>query len=245
MEPILLLAAGHSTALDHTCSALQKVFPFADKPSENITHVLLPVPSFEGDGSLKGGGDISKLLETLSKEVTIIGGNLNHPALAGYHSIDLLQDPNYLAMNARITAHCAISLATQQLDRTFDDTSILIIGWGRIGKCLGQLLQGTGASITIAARKETDRATLTSLGYSAIDTKALTTDSYTLVFNTVPEMILPHCKGNTFNIDLASAPGLSGENIIWARGLPNKLAPVSSGMLIAQTVESYLTGGKP
>ena len=37
-------------------------------------------------------------------------------------------------------------------------------------------------------------------------------------------------------MDLASSPGIDGENVLWARGLPGKIAPESSGELIAKTV---------
>ena len=37
-------------------------------------------------------------------------------------------------------------------------------------------------------------------------------------------------------VDLASRRGMEDPRALWARGLPGKLAPLSSGRLIAQTV---------
>ena len=37
-------------------------------------------------------------------------------------------------------------------------------------------------------------------------------------------------------IDLASVKGMEGGDVIWARGLPGKDAPESSGVLIGKTV---------
>ena len=37
-------------------------------------------------------------------------------------------------------------------------------------------------------------------------------------------------------LDLASSPGLQGTGIIYARELPGRYVPVSSGRLIAETI---------
>ena len=241
MIPISILAAGHTDALEHACKYLQGQGLCVHRtPAGTVTHVLLPVPSLEPDGRIKGGGVLSDLLQCLPKNVTIIGGNLEHPLLADYNKIDLLQDAGYLARNARITAYCAIALAMQMLPCTLDRLAVLVIGWGRIGKCLAQLLATMGADVTVAARKETDRATLASLGYRNVTIPRIHPDEYGLIYNTAPQMILPECKGDALKIDLASAPGIGSSDVIWARGLPNKMAPESSGQLIADTVTSYL-----
>ena len=49
-------------------------------------------------------------------------------------------------------------------------------------------------------------------------------------------MTVPFCFGNALKIDLASKPGIGGSDVIWARGLPGKDAPESSGELIAKTI---------
>ena len=242
MGPVLFLTAGHTKALQYAQSLLlQQGFSFTDLPTNAVTHLLLPVPSFDETGAIKGGGDLAKLLAQLPRNVTIIGGNLHHLVLNGYRTIDLLQEPLYLSQNARITAHCAVTLAAGQLEQCLDEVEVLVIGWGRIGKCLAHLLKAIGASVTLAARKETDRATLASLGYTAIDTAQIEPERYDLIFNTVPIMLLPDCPGNAVKIDLASSPGISGTKVIWARGLPNQHAPESSGRLIARSVISHLT----
>ena len=242
LEPHFILPAGSSEALRYACDFLSKQgFSLATEPSQKVTHLLLPVPSFEPGGKLKGGTDLSTILNALPKGITIIGGGLSTPLLNEYETIDLLEDPDYLALNAKITAHCALALALNSLPFILDRQPVLVIGWGRIGKCLAMLLQAVGAQVTVAARKTQDRATIRSLNLNAVAIPQINSKDYRIIFNTAPEMILPNASC-PYQFDLASKPGLGSQNVVWARGLPNKLAAESSGKLIAQRLEALLKG---
>ena len=200
--------------------------------------ILLPVPSFDTDGRIKGGG---RLEDNLPDGAVIFGGNLAKERLADYRHFDLLKDPFYLAENAAITAHCAIGLGLEHLSTTLEGCPTLVLGWGRIGRCLAQLLRGLHADVTVYARKEEDRALLNALGYRTLahleDTAAI--KSFPLIYNTAPTLLLTEdmvtCR--QVKIDLASKQGIAAKDVIWARGLPNTYAPASSGALIAKTVD--------
>jgi len=229
--------AGHCPALSHAHRLLEQWgYSFSPKPCQEVRYLLLPVTSFDEKGQIKGGGKLDEILQKLPKDITVIGGNLHSPLLEGYQTIDLLQDPDYVTENAQITAHCALALAMNALPVVPARQKALVIGWGRIGKCLAQLLKGMGAQVTVAARKAADRAMLRALGYNAIDTADLDTTPYRLIFNTVPAMVCPECPGKGLKIDLASRQGLGGGDVIWARGLPGKHAPQSAGQLMAQSI---------
>lgn len=240
----IFYTAGQTGALGYAVKALNaKGIVFADKPSGGVTHLLLGIPSFDPDGSLKGGGSFEDALTHLNKDVTIIGGNLPAERIGGYKSLDLLRDPVYLAENADITAHCAVRQAVMRLPITLKGCHILVIGWGRIGKCLARLLKQMGAYVTVAARKEADRAMVMALGYDALDAATLgyALMRYRVIFNTVPVTVITkeaagYCRDDCLKIDLASIKGMDAEDAVWARGLPNLDAPESSGELIARTV---------
>jgi len=162
--------------------------------------------------------------------------------LDNYQKIDLLQDPYFLAKNAAITAECALQVAAPYMKTTFADSTALILGWGRIGKYLAKLLSSLGCCVTVAARKENDRAMLEALGYRAVDFSQVsrTLRHCQILFNTVPELPL-HSDSldgwkNGIAIDLASYPGMKGKDVIPARGLPGKYAPETTGKLIAETI---------
>ena len=207
-------------------------------PAPEITHLLLDVPSFIQEGRFRDGSYVEDILERIPPNITVIGGNLDHPTFAYCKKLDLLKDETYLAKNAAITADCALRIAAPHLKTTFSDTPTLILGWGRIGKCLAQMLNAIGPPVTVAARNSADRAMLTALGYNAVDYEQLPKDC-SLVFNTVPGQHFPEFP-NCVQIDLASEQSLSGPSVIWARGLPGTIAPETSGKLIAKTILRYL-----
>lgn len=247
MDRILIYPKGSTAACGYAGDALRQAgFPLTDHPCPEVTHLLLDVPSFAADGTLRGGGEPGRLLEMLPPSVTVIGGKLDHPALSGYRVFDLLQDPDYLAQNAAITAECALRIAGSMLKTTFADSPALIIGWGRIGKCLARLLRAVGCPVTVAARRTSDRAMAAALGWKTgeIPHSARELSGMRLLFNTAPAPILgaealDSCQG-CLKIDLASAPGLHGSDVIYARGLPGQYAPESSGRLIARTIRRWL-----
>lgn len=217
--------------------------PLIDHPSPDVTHLLLDIPSFQKDGQLRCGGQLEPLLQMLPPETIIIGGQFQHSALADHRTFDLLTDPVYLAQNAAITADCALRLASQYMDRTFSHSNALVIGWGRIGKCLARLLRSAGTSVTVAVRKHSDFALLQALGYEALFVPDIPKhlSSFTLLFNTVPQTVVhTSIPDSCIAFELASLPGIPSESAIDARGLPGKMAPVTSGTLIANTIITYL-----
>ena len=241
MNDLRFYCVGSSKALIYAAAFLaEEGAVFLPCPDHTVTHLLLPIPSFEKDGSIRGGGDITKILSRLSRTVTIIGGNLRRPELAEYEVLDLLEDPWYLARNACITAHCALELALTELPVTLEKCPVLIIGWGRIGKCLAKLMRALGACVTVAARKESHRVMGEALGYQSCPIDSIRAEKYRLIVNTVPAMVLPNAAGTAVKIDLASTPGIGGKDVLQAKGLPGLLAPESSGALIAQTITQWI-----
>lgn len=246
MKKRLLYSTGSTQACRCATRLLENAgVAVTDHPSPDVTHLLLDIPSFDSNGNLRGGQDIGPVLSMLPEDLCIIGGKLGHPALAGYETLDLLAQEAYLSANAAITAHCALQVAAPYLQTTFSDTPTLIVGCGRIGKCLAELLIGLHCPVTVAARKEKDRCILRALGYSAVAMEEIPSvlSKTRLLFNTVPQPVIPKealaTAGHCIQIELASQPGLSGPHVIPALGLPGVCAPESSGRLIAQTLLSH------
>lgn len=222
-----------SAAISHAMTYLSKSgLPVAAYPTGNTDYLLLPVPSFP-----HGSGYLEELLPQLPKGTVICGGNLDIPILDGFRTVDFLKDPYYLAENAAITARCAMTIVQERTE--LKDCSVLVLGWGRIGKCLWKYISDLGSQVTVAARKAEDLAMIRALGCKSIPIGALDKDltSYQVILNTIPAMVLPEMETapNAVILELASVPGMAGENIISARGLPGLMAPEESGKLIANT----------
>ncbi len=246
MGKILLFPIGTSKSTCCAASHLRRSgISLCDHPTPEATHLLLDIPSFRADGLLRTGDDLLPLLRMLPPGIQILGGNLNQPVLEHRKTFDLLQQEDFLCRNAAITAHCALKIAGPMIPTTFADTRTLIIGWGRIGKCLAQLLSGLGCHPIIAARKEKDRAMAKALGYDTADISQIPAllPQIGLLYNTAPEEILSEGQLNAcpgcIKIDLASRRGLGGEDVHWARGLPGIHAPETTGRLIAETIIAH------
>lgn len=201
---------------------------FVHTPEPHAECLLLPVPT-----PPEWVDRLPSLLETLPQVTHIFGGRL--PAIPGYSVHDLLCDPTYAAQNAYITACCALQIVLKARP-VLRDCPVFVIGWGRIGKCLSALLRALDARVTVAARKETDRAMAAALGYTACPTEHLSGDGFDIILNTAPAMLLPEAPRDSLKIELSSQDGIGGEGVLCARGLPGKYAPRESGILIGQTV---------
>ena len=88
MSRYIFYPANRSAVLCACCEALkQKGYGVVDRPCESVTHLLLPVPSFQEDGSIKGGGDLQALLEKLPPSVRVWGTGMPN-LLKGSFSVE-------------------------------------------------------------------------------------------------------------------------------------------------------------
>lgn len=220
------------------CKVLRESgFQLTDTPSQEIQGVFLDIPSFRSSLFTP-----TELLNLLPNGAAVIGGGLSSLTGQGHPLLDLLEDADFTAQNADITARCAIRLASDQLDVTFRNLPVLILGWGRIGKILARLLQVLDAQVWVYARKEADRAMLRTLGYHTVNALPENADlsRFRVIFNTVPAPMLSTAKTDQLPdcllLDLASVSGLAGNRVVPAKGLPGLLAPESAGVLIGKTV---------
>lgn len=222
---------------------------------------ILPVPPLTDENALFTPCSSEKITaETLKKllkpDATVFAGKVDKTLrciLSEHEVIDYLLSEELNLKNAVPTAEGAVQLALEEMPETLNGTDVLIVGMGRIGTALAQILKGFGANVTAAVHNQRGAAKARLQGINSIPTRRLN-GNYSLVFNTVPKMIFDRKMLEKFNdqtlfIDLASKPGgidfdaavEHGIKAIWALGLPGKTAPVTSGEIIAETVQSILT----
>lgn len=168
--------------------------------------------------------------------------------------VNYLYDEGFAVENAYLTAEAALSIACEQSERSLINSSVLIVGYGRIGKALHKFLSPFTGNITVCARKDYVRSLAFSNGACAIDFEQLVNaNDYDFVFNTVVHPVinsreLSAMKPSVLLIELASFPGgidthsaaAKGLKLIIARGLPGKYSPESAGAIVAKTVDKIV-----
>ena len=170
--------------------------------------------------------------------------------------VDYYEREELTVVNAVITAEGALEIIMKEKALAIVGMKVLVIGYGRIAKVLSKYLHALGAKVTIIARKYDDLAWARTTGCSAVhfnDTDRIKSDKFDFsdfdtVVNTVPAVVLGHerlirLKNDCLVIDLASKAGVDlesakelGVKVIWALSLPGKVAPVTSGEIIAETL---------
>ena len=168
---------------------------------------------------------------------------------------DLLQLEEVAIKNAIPTAEGAIFSAIQNSNITLNSSNVLILGFGRIGKVLANMLKGFGANIYVEARKEIDLSYIEAYGYNKIHLNDLNDylDRFDFIFNTIPNVILDETrlkllKQNALIVDLASVPGGMdykvaknlGINVDWALALPSKVAPKTAAIYLKEAIDKIM-----
>ena len=165
--------------------------------------------------------------------------------------IDILKREDLSVLNAVSTAEGTIKIAIEETPKNLHGSNILVLGFGRIGKVLSNMLKGLGAKVSCEARKNSDLAWIKAYGYEPIPLPTLkdNLNRFDIIINTIPYIILDkenleNVKRDALVIDLASNPGgvdrdeIKNQKIkfIWALSLPGKISPVTSAEFIKETL---------
>ena len=160
-----------------------------------------------------------------------------------------------VVLNTISTAEGAIQIAMEETTRTIHESNVLVLGVGRVGKILANMLKGIGANVFCEARKNVDLAWIKAYGYEPIRLNELENSlgKFNIIINTIPSIILEEKQLEKVNkdcliIDLASNPGGIDRNsakklgikTIWALSLPGKVAPLTSAEFIKDTIYNIL-----
>lgn len=232
----------------------------------NAGMVILPLPSTNDSENInmplsKDTLKIKKLFESLDKNTLVLCGK-NTSAISdiaekcGFEVVDYCEREEFQIANAIPTAESALAIAINEIPKTINASTCLVMGYGRIGKVLCRHLSGLGAKVYASARKCTDFAKIESLGYEPLHTDKVESvlPKCDVIFNTIPKTVLTQSllskidKGALI-IDLASKPGgvdfesakKANLNVIWALSLPGKTAPVTAGEILCKTALNILS----
>ena len=224
--------------------------------------IILPLP-FSKDGINVSAPLSNKLIplsliKELEKDKIFFGGMMKNTAF-GIATYDYYENEELKIFNAIPTAEGALSIALNESTETLNGCKTAVIGYGRIGKILGNMLKSLDSDITVLHRSNKDDAWCSAFGISSAnirDIKSVLKEKK-IIFNTVPHVlltkdILKELRKDVIIIDLASDPGgvdyeegkKLGLNIIKALSLPGKLSPVTAGKAIYKSISNIIYDNK-
>lgn len=284
MKKYTILVAGGDLRYGYTARALagqydvcavgftRQIVPFEEvKLAESAADglpmcdvLVLPMPVSE-DGVLVNAPysrrnlSLSGFIPFLKSDAVVFGGKFGKAEAlfreAGIETADYLAREELSTRNAVPTAEGAIQIMLEEMPRTIFGSRVLILGFGRIGSRMADMLHALGAEVTVAAREVSDRAKAEMLGCRSVQYASLPelAGRFDVICNTVPAKVvsaevLEAMQPETLVLDLASKPGgvdwdaaqALGRRVVWALSLPGKTAPVTAGEIIAKTITHML-----
>ncbi|MEG1239801.1 MAG: dipicolinate synthase subunit DpsA, partial [Oscillospiraceae bacterium] len=227
--------------------------------------VILPLPVWGVDGGLNApmgakSCSLTEILDALQPGQIACGGMIPEELMEyavgrGITLTDYFLREELIIATAVPTAEGAVQIALEELPITLSGARVLVTGFGRVGKVTAHRFSNLGARVTVAARNYADLAWADAYGYCTqrlCDIERFLC-GYDLVVNTIPVCILEErhlaeLRPGALVIDLASKPGgvdfeaaaKLGVRVIWALSLPGKVAPVTAGAAIRDTVYHIL-----
>ncbi len=257
----LLLDEGHKVnvlGFDDLVDSRAYVYSRVQPELFNCQVLLLPIPYRDKEGNINiRYSDMRVSLTHISESIgnfkpwIVLGrSDKEFEELAlkkGLKYIDITKEESFAILNAIPTAEGAIKRAMEMTNITIHGSRALVLGYGRIGRCLSRMLKGIGADVTVEARKDEDLAWITENGYKAIHLRDLekVLQCQDIIFNTIPHLILDRDKLQKVNkdaviIDISSYPGgidfdAASELGIKASldlGLPGLVAPKTAAQII-------------
>lgn len=165
--------------------------------------------------------------------------------------INLWADEALLQENAWLTAEAAVGTAVARLGCGMAGIRCMVVGYGRIGRALTEILLNTGAQVMVVSGKEGKRRLAEESGAqtAAYEDLRKVLPGRKLVFSTPPAMVmdaetLRFADADAFIVDLASPPygvdmdAAQALNLHAVRepGLPGRWCPLSAARAIYNAV---------
>lgn len=235
--------------------------PYKAESAENAylyDAVVLPLPLTRDGENINAPFSenkisIKSLSEFIGKGKSVFGGKMSDDIkkLFSENKIyDCYSREDFQLLNAVPTAEGIAEIALRELPVTVNGATVVVFGFGRTGKAIGELFKAMGADVIIGARRASVLAEVEKRGFKTVNVSDDfdISEKIRMAVNTVPAEILSEkhlkqLKGCLY-AEAASAPygtdlekaRAAGVNVILASGLPGKIAPESAGEIIAKTI---------
>lgn len=217
---------------------------------DRLRIVLLPIPTTrDGKTILNTKVYINEVLDEIIGDTVVCGYGLTDSFCEAVRSrggrvLDLLHDEDFLVENAELTALCTVGILLTTTEYAPKDVTVGVVGYGRIGKRLTNMLLYLGANVRVYTTRESTRTDLGECGVasskSCCDADMSDID---LLINTAPAAIfsaekIPH---GLRVIDLASGENFAGLTVEKYPSVPAKMLPKSAGRVWGRAVERFIS----
>lgn len=170
----------------------------------------------------------------------------------------MMKDKDVIRENAVPTVEGIIADVINNTDKTLNDSSVLVFGYGNIGTLLVKYLEMLGASVSVSIIKESDKELLDSMGISnfySYNREDLISGikGVDVIINTVPSTVISDnlirfINPDAYVLDVASHPhGIDqevlAEYFIKSKlylGIPGKIAPKTSGKILSKKISKVM-----
>lgn len=184
----------------------------------------------------------------------LFGGNIS-PSIRQEAEKKRVQYHDFMAMdevakdNSVATAEGAIAEAITASDINLNQSSCLVLGFGRCGKAIYERLSALGARCSIGLRNATQKELPAEATTISLEDLPAHIRHYDFIFNTIPVKILGRdciekVRKDCIIIDIASKPGGTDfeacrERGIYANlslGIPGRYAPKTSAQILVNAI---------
>jgi hypothetical protein len=170
---------------------------------------------------------------------------------SGAHALDLLEDEEFLAENAEITAIGALGYILTTEKRIPHDTRFGVVGYGRIGSRIVRMLLFHGARVKVYTSKA---LTCFELGMCGIDCVSVSEwngsvydfSDIDVLINTAPNDMKQSFPGGKIPSGMRVLELASGENFSGVIGveklpaLPDRMYPESAGLSYYNAIKRFI-----
>ena len=168
--------------------------------------------------------------------------------------VNLWSDETLLRENAYITAQGAVASALKRKNTSLNGSKCAIIGYGRIGQSLCEILLSAGADVSVLSNTENKRrraAESGSASFGLAEAPEILMDQH-YIFSTPPANVLDDHMLSSINkeallMDLASPPygfdlekaQVMGIDACREPGLPDRYCPVSAARVLYHAIRRW------
>lgn len=174
--------------------------------------------------------------------------------------IYFMKDKDVILNNTILTVEGIISNIIENTDITLNNSNVMVIGYGNIGKRLVNILISMGANVSVSVIDQMDKKILDKLKINNIysnninDMTNLIRNS-NIIINTAPTLIIDkkyinYIDEHTYILDISSAPHGIDKNLLDEKniknkiylGIPSIIAPKTSGYILSKKIDKTIRG---